>query len=51
MSEATGIPPGTVKSYISRGAAKWRERLADYRPAAQGRGLYGKICDGSSQQL
>jgi RNA polymerase sigma-70 factor (ECF subfamily) len=31
ISEETGIPLGTVKSYISRGAAKMRELLADYR--------------------
>ena len=31
ISEATGIPLGTVKSYVLRGAAKMREMLADYR--------------------
>ena len=31
ISDATGIPLGTVKSHISRGAAKMRELLADYR--------------------
>jgi RNA polymerase sigma-70 factor (ECF subfamily) len=30
ISEATGIPLGTVKSYVLRGAAKIRELLADY---------------------
>jgi RNA polymerase sigma-70 factor (ECF subfamily) len=31
ISEAADIPLGTVKSYITRGAAKMRELLADYR--------------------
>ena len=31
ISAATGIPLGTVKSHISRGASKMRELLADYR--------------------
>ena len=31
ISEATGLPLGTVKSYVLRGAAKIRELLADYR--------------------
>ena len=31
ISETTGIPLGTVKSYVLRGAAKMREMLADYR--------------------
>jgi len=31
ISEATGLPLGTVKSYVLRGAAKMRELLADYR--------------------
>ena len=31
ISEAAGIPLGTVKSYVLRGAAKMREILADYR--------------------
>ena len=31
ISEATGIPLGSVKSYVLRGAAKMRELLADYR--------------------
>jgi len=31
ISYATGIPLGTVKSYVLRGAAKMREMLADYR--------------------
>ena len=31
ISEAAGIPLGTVKSYVLRGAAKMREMLADYR--------------------
>ena len=34
ISEATGIPLGTVKSYVLRGAAKMRELLADYRKGA-----------------
>ena len=31
ISEATGIPLGTVKSYVLRGAAKMRDLLAGYR--------------------
>jgi RNA polymerase sigma-70 factor (ECF subfamily) len=31
ISETTGIPLGTVKSYVLRGSAKMREMLADYR--------------------
>jgi RNA polymerase sigma-70 factor (ECF subfamily) len=31
ISDATDIPLGTVKSYISRGAARMRDFLADYR--------------------
>ena len=31
ISEVTGIPLGTVKSYVLRGAAKMRDLLADYR--------------------
>ena len=31
ISEETGIPLGTVKSYILRSAAKMRDLLADYR--------------------
>ena len=34
ISETTGIPLGTVKSYVLRGAAKMRELLADYRKGA-----------------
>ena len=35
IAETTGIPLGTVKSYVLRGSAKMREMLADYRKSAR----------------
>jgi RNA polymerase sigma factor (sigma-70 family) len=36
IADATGMPLGTIKSNISRGSAKLRELLSDYRKSDQG---------------